>query len=316
MATFNGRRYLAEQLQSIAAQTRPPDELVICDDGSTDDTPDIVSRFAESSPFPVRRPVNEIRLGPARNFARAIGLCGGDIIALADQDDRWRPEKLDRFHEAFVSDGSVGLIFSDLRMIDEKARPTGGTQWQALGFGPRPRRMLSRGKGFDLLLRYNPVSGAAMAFRASLRGAVLPIPDGWMHDEWIALIASAVSRIAAIDDTLQDYRVHRDQQVGPGVRGIRGQLAYARKHMDEAYFTRMLGRTHAARDRITSLSDQLVRPDAPDLLARRIDHYQNRVNMRRPGHFRLPMIFREWLLGRYRRFGYGWKSAAQDLLLR
>lgn len=318
MATFNGGRWIAAQLQSIAAQTLPPDELVICDDGSTDDTPDAVSRFADSSPFPVRWSINDHCLGPAQNFARAIGLCHGDIIVLADQDDRWRPGKIDRLHAVFASDDTVGLVFSDLRLIDEDSRPTGGTQWQTLGFSPRHRRLFSRGRAFDLLLRYNVVTGAGMALRSSLRDAVLPIPDGWVHDEWIALIASAVSHVAPIDDPLQDYRVHRDQQVGPGVRGIAGQLAYARKHMDQDYFTGMLDRTRAAQDRVTSLSEQhpLTRPDAPGLLAQRIDHYHNRANMRRPGNPRLPTILRELLLGRYRRFGYGWKSAAQDLLLR
>ncbi len=316
MTTYNGERWLDDQLQSIAKQTHPPDELIICDDGSTDATEKIISRFTQTSPFPVRFSINDQRLGPAQNFARAINLCHSDLIALADQDDHWHPDKLHRLHDKFASNQSISLVFSDLQLIDESSNPTGSTQWQSLGFTPRQRHAFSQGKAFDLLLRYNVVNGAALAFRSSLRDAVTPIPEAWMHDEWIALIISAIGQVALIDDTLQDYRVHTDQTVGPAARGFRTQLAYAREHMNEAYFIEMLNRTRAARDRIKSLPDQSARPDALDLLNQRIDHFQTRVNMRRPRTFRLPLILRELYQGRYHRFGYGWKGAAQDLFLR
>ncbi|MBC7931137.1 MAG: glycosyltransferase, partial [Rubrivivax sp.] len=91
MCTYDGGRYLAEQLASIAAQTRAPDELVVCDDRSRDETTSIVRRFAETAPFPVRLYVNEQNLGSTRNFEKAIGLCEGELIALSDQDDVWLP---------------------------------------------------------------------------------------------------------------------------------------------------------------------------------------------------------------------------------
>src|SRR5260370_27009832 len=94
MCTFNGARFLPEQLQSIALQTLQPSELVICDDGSTDGTVGILQSFALSARFPVRIFCNQETLGPARNFEKAIGLCDGEIISLCDQDDVWRPEKL------------------------------------------------------------------------------------------------------------------------------------------------------------------------------------------------------------------------------
>src|SRR5437588_7313199 len=101
MCTYNGARFLREQLDSFAAQSRLPDEVVICDDGSTDGTADIVRTFASGAPFPVHFHVNEPRLGITRNFERAAGLCTGSIIFFSDQDDVWLPDKLDRFAEAF-----------------------------------------------------------------------------------------------------------------------------------------------------------------------------------------------------------------------
>ncbi|HEY2971172.1 MAG TPA: glycosyltransferase, partial [Pyrinomonadaceae bacterium] len=99
MCTYNGAPYLREQLNSIAAQTRPPDELVVCDDVSADLTCEIVTSFAASVHFPVRLYVNEQNLGSTKNFERAIGLCEGDIIARSDQDDVWLPEKLRRIED-------------------------------------------------------------------------------------------------------------------------------------------------------------------------------------------------------------------------
>src|SRR3954470_17842517 len=91
MCTYNGARFLGEQLASVAAQTRPPDELVVCDDRSTDETASLVRDFAAAAPFRVRLHVNERNLGSTRNFERAVSLCEGDLIALSDQDDEWLP---------------------------------------------------------------------------------------------------------------------------------------------------------------------------------------------------------------------------------
>ena len=96
LATYNGAVYLKEQLESIAAQTRTPDELVISDDQSTDDTLRVIEEFAATAGFPVRLSVNEANLGIAKNFEKAISLCRGDLIFLSDQDDVWH--KIGRAH--------------------------------------------------------------------------------------------------------------------------------------------------------------------------------------------------------------------------
>ena len=89
MCTYNGARFLGAQLASVAAQARAPDELVVCDDRSTDETARVVEEFAAAAPFRVRLHVNERNLGTTRNFERAVSLCEGDLIALSDQDDVW-----------------------------------------------------------------------------------------------------------------------------------------------------------------------------------------------------------------------------------
>src|ERR671927_271278 len=103
MCTYNGARFVREQLASIAAQTRPPDELVVCDDCSTDATLECIREFARTAPFPVRVVENEKNAGSTKNFERAVELCEGDFIALADQDDVWLPEKLQRLEEVLAN---------------------------------------------------------------------------------------------------------------------------------------------------------------------------------------------------------------------
>src|SRR5579863_2954193 len=118
MCTYNGGRYLTEQLESIGAQSRLPGELVVCDDHSTDDSIGILRQFQADAPFPVRIIQNALRLGSTRNFDQAIGLCRGEFIALSDQDDRWLPGKLERLAEVLAENPFLGGVFSDANLID------------------------------------------------------------------------------------------------------------------------------------------------------------------------------------------------------
>ena len=108
MCTFNGGRYLEQQLESIAEQTQQPCELVVCDDGSTDDTIAILKRFKANAPFPVTVVENAVRMGSTSNFDQAIGMARGEFIALCDQDDRWLPHKLERLSDCLVENPFPG----------------------------------------------------------------------------------------------------------------------------------------------------------------------------------------------------------------
>src|SRR3954454_19649281 len=110
LAVWNGERFIAEQLESIAEQSRPPDELVISDDGSSDDTVEIARRFARRAPFDVVIMPNQERIGHSDNFFRAMKACTGDLIALCDCDDVWHPDKLARCERPLQLDPSVSLV--------------------------------------------------------------------------------------------------------------------------------------------------------------------------------------------------------------
>src|SRR5271156_421330 len=145
LCTYNGERFLPQQLAGIQQQTRLPDELVVCDDRSTDRTLAMLGEFAAAVSFPVEIISNTETLGSTKNFEQAIRLCGGDLIALSDQDDLWYPNRLERSEQEFMAHPQAGLVFSDADVIDDQNRPLGETLWQQLGFvGKRKHELLTR----------------------------------------------------------------------------------------------------------------------------------------------------------------------------
>jgi glycosyltransferase involved in cell wall biosynthesis len=213
LCTYNGERFLSRQLASMQQQTRLPDELVICDDCSTDCTMEILQNFAASAGFPVKVTRNEVNLGFVANFERAIQLCQGDLIGLSDQDDIWDPMRIQRSEQEFLAHPEVGLLFSDADIIDDQDQLTGTRLWQNFGFeGERKQRLLEG--DYTVLAKNRFVTGATVMFRSRLRENCLPIGSGWLHDEWIAATAAAVADLMPIDSPLIRYRRHTSQQVG------------------------------------------------------------------------------------------------------
>jgi glycosyltransferase involved in cell wall biosynthesis len=215
MCTYNGERFLAQQLLSIARQNRTPDELIIADDGSSDKTASIAAEFAASAPFPVRIFVNQQNLGFVANFERAIRACEGDFIALSDQDDIWYPTRLEQSLQAFQENPDAGLVFSDADVVDEQGNPTGMRLWKNFGFEAGQQQQLRKGD-LSVLVKKRFVTGATVMLRSQIRESCLPVGTGWLHDEWFAVIAASVARIVAIDEPLIRYRQHTSQQVGLG----------------------------------------------------------------------------------------------------
>ena len=123
MATYI-RRFLREQLESIAAQTLLPAELVICDDGSSDDTIAIIEDFASTAAFPVRPVQNDVRLGHGDNFLKAVSLCKSPYVSLCDQDDVWLPNKLSASLQRLTDDGSL-ICLHTATVTNQNLEPTG-----------------------------------------------------------------------------------------------------------------------------------------------------------------------------------------------
>ena len=315
MCTFNGATYLPEQLKSIASQTIQPHELIVCDDGSTDPTPSVLSEFASRCPFPVKVYISEKNLGVKKNFEKAISLCSGDVIVLSDQDDVWHPNKLQRFEQTFTNEPDIGLVFTDAEIVDAELNSTGTTMWQVLGFDSAARRALSLGK-FDVLAPGWTVTGATMAFRSQYRNLCLPIPADlqMLHDGWIALVIASVAKVRAIPETLIRYRQHSDQQVGaPSIRSKDPQMS-----LNAA--VRKTWASCGLPDILSALQSRLENQGAGYNCTRGLartkryrHHLVTRASLRANALQRLPAIVRELTTLRYHQYSNGFLSAAKDL---
>lgn len=323
LCTYNGERFLREQLDSIAAQTRPPDELVVSDDLSTDGTRQIVETFAACAPFPVRLHVSDVNVGTALNFGKAIALCTGDVIALSDQDDVWLPEKLRRFEEVFRADSSVGLVFGDAFVVGEDLSPTGRRLWEWT-FTRAARREMQRDP-FRALLRCNVVTGATMALSARLKPLVLPIPPDLnvIHDAWIGLVASAVSGVVLLSEPLIMYRQHNGQQLGvssaSGLDSSGQRFAFDNSPEGRAgYYAGELRKLDRLAGRLRQAAAGGVSRDkvkaSMGVLDELAAHYRVRGQARATRVERVPAVLRELLTLRYHRYSKGLSSAALDLI--
>lgn len=219
LCTYNGARYLPEQLASIEAQSRPVDELIVSDDGSTDDTARIVADFAARVSFPVRFHSNQTNLGSTKNFEQALCQCRGDVLLLCDQDDRWSPERVAKTLAYFDAHPAMDAVFSNARMMDGESRASNRTIWQEVQFTPELRQRWKAGKAHEILFNGYVVTGATLALRQRALALTLPFPTSFeklIHDAWIALVLAVKGTIGFVDDELIWYRRHPEQQVGFG----------------------------------------------------------------------------------------------------
>jgi glycosyltransferase involved in cell wall biosynthesis len=300
LCTFNGDRFLAPQLESLPAQSRRPDELVVCDDGSTDATLDIVTSFAARAPFPVRIERNATRLGSTKNFEKAIGLCTGDLIATCDQDDVWLPDKLALCEAAIGAAPGRGLVFTDSEVVDDELRSLGHTMWDAIRFGQLARRRVRQGRAFDVLLRQWVVTGATMMFRAEYRPVVLPIPDTWVHDGWIAFIIGALAPIGFVERPTLKYRQHSAQQIGGKKLGFRDLYRKARE-VGPAHFRLDFERFRLAHEHLRRLGGDLRDATILGRVARKVEHQRRRLAIAEaPARWRRVV----WTLEELLRWGY------------
>ncbi len=219
MATYNGGRYLRDQLESIIIQLRPGDEIVVVDDASSDDSVSIVESLA--SPYiTVHR--NERNRGYVRSFERAMTLAEGDLLLLADQDDVWPAGRVDILRAAA---GTRPVVASNLILLEtgEPLRsPVTGRPWLLSGAqdGQRLRNEMR------ILLGDAPYFGCAMAVRRDALALVLPFPPYLTesHDLWIATAANAARELAHVEAPTVRRRVHEDNASSARPRGVAAAL--------------------------------------------------------------------------------------------
>jgi glycosyltransferase involved in cell wall biosynthesis len=316
MCTYNGARFIREQLESIAAQSQVPNELVVCDDCSGDGSLEVIEDFSRHAPFPVRLIKNETNLGSRKNFEKAIGLCRGQIIALADQDDIWKPHKLERLYSTLRENPMAGYAFSDADLIDEEGKVLRRGLWEAIRFKGTLEEGFTPGEQVAAQLKRGIVTGATMAFRSSLKELVLPVSAYLVHDYWIALLASCIGACGIpIGESLILYRQHPGQQIGTKRKSVVEKLRWIREKAAEEYAGMARGYTDVG-ERLSSTpaGTLAIDPKYRVLVEEKIGHCGKRASAHDlRGMTKLREVFLEVLTGRYQRFSNSWQSVAEDL---
>ena len=212
MATFNGGKFIREQLESILSQLPPDAEIIIADDGSTDDTLLVVDSLNESR---IRVLPAERHLGVIYNFERALRASKGEIVFLADQDDVWLPGKVEKCLAA--------LNEADLVMHDAFLLGLSDAFESAWGRNGKLSDIRTYRSGVVANWWKNSFTGCCMAFRRNVLDKALPFPKNLpMHDQWLGLVAEKNFKVKFIDEPLVEYRQHHSNatHIGNSPAGI------------------------------------------------------------------------------------------------
>jgi glycosyltransferase involved in cell wall biosynthesis len=334
LGTYNGAQWMDDLLGSLAGQTRLPDEVVICDDASQDETFELICKFALEAPFDVVIHQNEENLGVNGNYEKVISLCSGDIIIRSDQDDVWLPHKLARYADAFERDPGVGLVISNSSVVDSRLQPKGFTLWEKQKLSATEAARINDYTLPNLEYRVMGVGwGHNLAFRAHFVPFIVPVPShwtyGWKADWWTAMLLAIISRPRLLDETLLLYRQHGRNITGAGVPKTKTQQIWDRfRRLSRSKHRNRSGSIRNTYDKHLQLRERLetVQQEAPHLataprslessiseLDERLAHLQARSLICSSKVRNSPLVVQELVKGRYHRFSNGLVTLGLDL---
>ncbi len=236
----NGGDYLAPQIDSILAQTYSNLELLICDDCSTDKTPQVAQEYVRRDPR-VRYVRNDVNLRVSLTFETHCVLCRGDLIAPSDADDYWLPEKIEKQVAYLAAHPETQMVFADDMIVNSDL---------SVKMGSFQKKMGNYSPGGDIsiatLLERNFVAFHISCFRRTMIPKLLPMPQQsvLMYDAWAALVCSLKGPIGYINECLVLYRQHQSNMVGSGTR-------------DAGFYLKRLNDTAFLREYVTDKSNQL-----------------------------------------------------------
>lgn len=316
MATYNGEKFLPEQLQSFLDQSCLPNELVVSDDASTDNTMEILRNYAESAPFEVKIFQNKVNVGYAKNFENALIHCSSEIIFLSDQDDIWNNQKIETISMAFGNNPFAWSITNDQEIADGELRPSGITKMENI-----------RSVGLPISAM---ITGCCTCIRKELRDIALPIPfEQISHDGWINGLADVIGVRVMVEESLQLYRRHgqnaSDWQMSRTEKPSRfdGFRRFGLQDAREGW-ARELRRLEVMHSRIASRADIFAARGVPECKKQaallKLERKRNALVRRseivsKDRLRRVPSVISFYLRGGYSEFD-GAKSAIKDVIRR
>ena len=250
MATYNGAKYVREQIDSILTQTIQDFELIVCDDCSSDETLSILNDYKKNDNR-IRTYKNESNIGFKKNFEKAIELCHGDYIALCDQDDVWMPNHLETLLSII---GNKMIACGNADLIDSEGERFGLTLKEMEAFDYEYIEDVQ--KAYSLVYFRSPYQGASMLIKKEFLKIALPIPeDIGYHDSWFSMLSCFYGGMAYTDAIVNKYRMHGNNATGMRIKRKSKfktfvyQLIYAHAVFDRPAMIRTI------QERIHNLSD-------------------------------------------------------------
>jgi glycosyltransferase involved in cell wall biosynthesis len=314
LCTYNGARFVSEQLGSVLRQTRLPDELIMVDDASVDETMRLLEDFrwqAEKLGVHGVAVRNSANLGYVANFEFATSLAQAELIFLCDQDDVWHREKIARMVEVFLARPALSLLHTNARLVDANGADMHCSLFEALEVTADELVSEHAGAGFEALLRRNLVTGATTAFRSGLLRDARPFPDCWVHDEWLAIVAAATGQIDCMEEPLIDYRQHGANQIGVRRRSAAEKFSGGKSR--RAHMRSVVARLEKLSNFVVD-SGIATHPHLQAALTQRLLHARVRAELPDKWPARWRQVMGEACSGRYGRYSFGPRSIVADLL--
>lgn len=299
LCTFNGEKYVHEQIESILKQKLKPARLSIYDDASTDRTREAIQEIMRTnrSGIDMVLHVQRENLGYVRNFEHGIRNASLEYIALCDQDDIWDQDKLGVLLAAF--DDETGVVFSNALLVDAHSASLRHTLWEVIRLTRKRQTAFGNpDETRQLLLQQNYVTGAALMMRKDLALLLPPFPVATPHDYWIAIISSEISRLKPVDRVLYKYRQHARNAIGQNPYSLSQRVVNALRNADKRY--RMEVQTY---EQIAiALEGQASLHDARDRFEAKARFLRDRIEAVNSGLRGSVSLARMLLAGKYRRF--------------
>ena len=217
---YNGSQYLRTQLDSILAQTHKVNEIIVCDDASSDNAIGILEEYKNKHPNLFFIHFNKQNIGPTKNIEKAIQACRGELIILADQDDYWETNKVETIIKWFEQNPTMNGVFTNGSLMNSKGELDNKyALWDAMSF---PYKTIKNNKEINNNLKLyintveNSVTGATLAIRNNLVFLQKPFPNikNLVHDRWLAINLAENNSLGVLEDKLIRYRIHSQQAIG------------------------------------------------------------------------------------------------------
>lgn len=308
MATFNGEKYIEEQINSVLSQTILPDEIIVIDDCSKDATVGIIQTVLSNSSIPHKVIVHDKNMGVTKSFQDGIDAADKEYIMICDQDDVWLPNKIELTKEYFSSE--TNLVVCNAKIVDAQLNSLNKTMFDYIGFplafAGRHISLTSR-EMMLLSLRRNYVTGMCMAGKRRAIVESFPIPDTMTYDTWLAWNLARSGNTVFIEDDLVLYRQHEKNVVGTKRKKESLNSYYTHRKNDKKSFVKKYK---------SLLSVNIPDEEVKIALLDAIDFYEGRARLDQLNIIEgLKLIFKNIKNNRYNKYtGAAQKEMAKDLL--